>query len=57
VINYLKILDLVFEDDVAQRCWSILNDMYVSSPILYHLLFTFILERKEKERKMLMTGS
>jgi hypothetical protein len=29
VINYLKILDLVFEDDVAQRCWSILNDMYV----------------------------
>jgi hypothetical protein len=27
VINYLKILDLVFEDDVAQRCWSILNDM------------------------------
>ena len=29
VINYLKILDLVFEDDVAQKCWSILNDMYV----------------------------
>lgn len=27
VINYLKILDLVFEDDVAQQCWSILNDM------------------------------
>jgi hypothetical protein len=27
VINYLKILDLVFEDDVAQKCWSILNDM------------------------------
>jgi hypothetical protein len=29
VINYLKILDLVFEDDVAQKCWSTLNDMYV----------------------------
>jgi hypothetical protein len=27
VINYLKILDLVFEADVAQKCWSILNDM------------------------------
>lgn len=26
VINYLKILDLVFEEDVAQMCWSILND-------------------------------
>lgn len=26
VINYCKILDLVFEDDVAQTAWSILND-------------------------------
>jgi hypothetical protein len=26
VINYLKILDLVFDDGVAQLCWSILND-------------------------------
>lgn len=30
MINYLKILDLVFEDDVTQMCWSTLNDMYVS---------------------------
>lgn len=29
VINYLKILDLVFEEDVAQMCWSILNDACV----------------------------
>jgi len=26
VINYLKILDLVFVDDIAQLAWSILND-------------------------------
>ncbi|RSH78589.1 uncharacterized protein EHS24_002317 [Apiotrichum porosum] len=26
VINYLRILDLVFEKGVAQLCWSILND-------------------------------
>ena len=26
VINYCKILDLVFESDVAQTAWSILND-------------------------------
>jgi hypothetical protein len=26
VINYCKILDLVFEDGVAQTAWSILND-------------------------------
>lgn len=26
VINFLKILDLVFVDDIAQLCWSILND-------------------------------
>ena len=31
VINYLRILDLVFDDDVAQTCWSILNDAYVCS--------------------------
>lgn len=29
VINYLKILDLVFVDDIAQLCWSILNDAWV----------------------------
>lgn len=26
LINYLRILDLVFEEDVAQTCWSVLND-------------------------------
>lgn len=26
VINYCKILDLVFEPEVAQTAWSILND-------------------------------
>jgi hypothetical protein len=26
-INYLKILNLVFEPDIAQLVWSILNDM------------------------------
>jgi len=52
VINYLKILDLVFEDDVAQRCWSILNDMYVSySPIPIHLLsIRGIIEREGEKR-------
>jgi hypothetical protein len=34
VINYLKIIDLVFEDDVAQKCWSILNDMLVRNSFL-----------------------
>ena len=31
MINYLKILDLVFEDQVAQMCWSILNDLSVQA--------------------------
>lgn len=30
-VNYLKILDLVFEEGVAQMTWSILNDAYVLS--------------------------
>lgn len=30
VVNYLRILDLVFEGDIAQRCWSILNDAWVA---------------------------
>ncbi|WWD19001.1 hypothetical protein CI109_103458 [Kwoniella shandongensis] len=30
MINYLKILDLVFEDEVAQMCWSILNDLLLT---------------------------
>ncbi|WVR07480.1 hypothetical protein IAU60_004522 [Kwoniella sp. DSM 27419] len=36
MINYLKILDLVFEDDVAQRCWSILNDMLLTPAYAIH---------------------
>lgn len=30
-MNYLKILDLVFEEGVAQMSWSILNDACVST--------------------------
>jgi hypothetical protein len=53
VINYLKILDLVFEDDVAQRCWSILNDMYVYFPHLISTSWSYHLtrEKKKKERE------
>nr|XP_019011439.1 cyclin-dependent protein kinase regulator [Kwoniella pini CBS 10737]OCF50220.1 cyclin-dependent protein kinase regulator [Kwoniella pini CBS 10737] len=36
MINYLKILDLVFEDQVAQMCWSILNDMLLTSMYVIH---------------------
>ncbi|ODO06633.1 hypothetical protein I350_03991 [Cryptococcus amylolentus CBS 6273] len=30
MINYLKILDLVFKEENAQMCWSILNDMLLT---------------------------
>jgi hypothetical protein len=50
VINYLKILDLVFEDDVAQRCWSILNDMYVSY-FCNPLSVLYLSERENRERE------
>ncbi|ADV22622.1 cyclin-dependent protein kinase regulator [Cryptococcus gattii E566] len=36
MINYLKILDLVFEDDVTQMCWSILNDMLLTPLYAIH---------------------
>ncbi|WRT68355.1 uncharacterized protein IL334_005331 [Kwoniella shivajii] len=36
MINYLKILDLVFEDEVAQMCWSILNDMLLTPMYAIH---------------------
>ncbi|WVW85655.1 hypothetical protein I302_107693 [Kwoniella bestiolae CBS 10118] len=36
MINYLKILDLVFEDEVAQMCWSILNDMLLTPMYALH---------------------
>ncbi|OCF42707.1 cyclin-dependent protein kinase regulator [Kwoniella heveanensis CBS 569] len=36
MINYLKILDLVFEDDVAQMCWSILNDLLLTPMYAIH---------------------
>nr|XP_018261434.1 cyclin-dependent protein kinase regulator [Kwoniella dejecticola CBS 10117]OBR83592.1 cyclin-dependent protein kinase regulator [Kwoniella dejecticola CBS 10117] len=36
MINYLKILDLVFEDEVAQVCWSILNDMLMTPMYAIH---------------------
>ncbi|KAK8854851.1 hypothetical protein IAR55_003590 [Kwoniella newhampshirensis] len=36
MINYLKILDLVFEDEVAQMCWSILNDLLLTPLYAIH---------------------
>ncbi|ORX38608.1 putative cyclin-dependent protein kinase regulator [Kockovaella imperatae] len=36
VINYCKILDLVFEPDVAQTCWSILNDALLTPLYAIH---------------------
>ncbi|BEJ16743.1 hypothetical protein CspHIS471_0601440 [Cutaneotrichosporon sp. HIS471] len=36
VINYLKILDLVFDDGVAQLCWSILNDALLTPLYAQH---------------------
>ncbi|EIW67383.1 hypothetical protein TREMEDRAFT_33679 [Tremella mesenterica DSM 1558] len=36
VINYCRILDLVFEKDVAQSCWSILNDALLTPSYVYH---------------------
>ncbi|WWC90748.1 uncharacterized protein L201_005685 [Kwoniella dendrophila CBS 6074] len=36
MINYLKILDLVFEDEAAQMCWSILNDMLLTPIYAIH---------------------
>ncbi|GFZ49440.1 hypothetical protein JCM24511_07560 [Saitozyma sp. JCM 24511] len=36
VINYLKVLDLVFEEDVAQMCWSILNDALLTPLYAIH---------------------
>ncbi|KAE8542624.1 hypothetical protein D1P53_001405 [Cryptococcus gattii VGV] len=36
MINYLKILDLVFDDDVTQMCWSILNDMLLTPLYAIH---------------------
>ncbi|KAI9637365.1 cyclin-dependent protein kinase regulator [Dioszegia hungarica] len=35
-INYLKILDLVFEPNVAQTTWSILNDLLLSPVYAIH---------------------
>ncbi|WVQ82001.1 hypothetical protein IAT38_004128 [Cryptococcus sp. DSM 104549] len=36
MINYLKILDLVFVDEIAQMCWSILNDMLLTPLYAVH---------------------
>ncbi|WVQ74827.1 hypothetical protein IAR50_004434 [Cryptococcus sp. DSM 104548] len=36
MINYLKILDLVFKDEIAQMCWSILNDMLLTPLYAIH---------------------
>ncbi|ORY35616.1 cyclin-dependent protein kinase regulator [Naematelia encephala] len=36
VINYLKILDLVFEEGIAQSCWSILNDALLTPLYAIH---------------------
>ncbi|WVO17750.1 hypothetical protein L204_105448 [Cryptococcus depauperatus] len=36
MINYLRILDLVFEDQVGQMCWSVLNDMLLTPLYAIH---------------------
>ncbi|TXT15755.1 hypothetical protein VHUM_00258 [Vanrija humicola] len=60
VVNYLRILDLVFEGDIAQRCWSILNDalltpLYAQQPP-HVLAVTSILLATRLERIALPDG-